>query len=350
MTSRERLLAAIKCDTPDRVPVGPWGVSRLDWNAPLTKEFIRTVDPFIETGCGINLIWGAEIPTKTVDEGDTSTSVLRTPMGDLHRVVRRTSITSAQTSFYCRTAEDAEKVLAIPFVPDDFDLSDFFRLRDEVREEGLVLTGIPDAMCWAAELFSPEDFSILWIDAPDAMRKLVRTAADRINEGVERLAAAGVDAFRIVGGEYASVQLGPQAFEELVVGPDSELCEIIHRHNGIAHFHNHGPVKRFYDLFLRIGIDSLDPLEAWPWGDCDLAEAKAKLKGSICIVGNLDDMEVIDKLPWEEVEPIARERLAAAGPDGFVLGGTSSGTYTEAGVQNFMRLVPLAEEMANTWI
>ena len=56
MTSRERLLAAIRCDTPDRVPVGPWGVSRLDWNAPLTQEFIRTVESFTQTIAAIGPI------------------------------------------------------------------------------------------------------------------------------------------------------------------------------------------------------------------------------------------------------------------------------------------------------
>jgi uroporphyrinogen decarboxylase len=349
MTSRERLLSAIRCETPDRVPIGPFELGRLDRNSDFARDFIKTVDPFIETGCGANIMWGDAVSMDSVEEEFKTTTTLHTPHGDLHRVVRRTDITSAQTEFFCSTPEDAEKILAIPYEPPTFDLSDYEKRRAEIGEEGLVIMGIPDGICFPADLYSPEDFSLLWVDAPDVMRTLVKTATDRINAVVEKLAPL-VDGFRIVGGEYASTQLGPIGFRELVVEQDAELCSIIRKHGAISHYHNHGPVTRYYDMFAEIGMDALDPLEAPPWGDCDLVEAKEKLKSKVCILGNLDDMEVIDKLPWEEVEPIARERLALAGPDGFILGGTTSGTYTEAAARNFMKMVPLAEEMAGRWI
>ena len=88
-----------------------------------------------------------------------------------------------------------------------------------------------------------------------------------------------------------------------------------------------------------LGIDALDPLEAPPWGDCDLAKAKEILAGRTCIVGNLDDMEVLEKYTEEEIRGIGRERIRQAGPDGFILGGTASGTFTERGARGFMTLV-----------
>jgi uroporphyrinogen-III decarboxylase len=141
------------------------------------------------------------------------------------------------------------------------------------------------------------------------------------------------------------VQLGPAAFERLVVPYDAQLAAIVHRHGGLAHYHNHGPMTRYYDQILRLGMDSVDPFEAWPWGDCDLAEAKAHLGGKVCLLGNLDDMEILGKKPRAEVLRRGRERLEAAGPDGFILGGTSSGTYTEHAVENFIALRELSEEV-----
>jgi uroporphyrinogen decarboxylase len=349
MTSRERLLSAIRCETPDRVPIGPFELGRLDRSSDFTREFIKTVDPLLDPGAGANLMWGDAVPQEHIEEEYQTTTILHTPMGDLRRVVRRTSITSAQTEFYCSTPEDAEKILSLPYKTPKIDISHYEKRRAEIGEEGLVIMGVPDAICWPADLYSPEDFALLWVDAPDVMRKLVSTAADRVNAGVEKLAPL-VDGFRIIGGEYASTQLGPQGFAELVVEQDAELCDIMRRNDAVSYYHNHGPVTRFYDMFVQVGMDALDPLEAPPWGDCDLVEAKEKLASKVCIVGNLDDMEVIDKLPWEEVEPIARERLSITGPDGFILGGTASGTYTEAGARNFMKMVPLAEEMAGRWV
>ncbi len=349
MTSRQRLLTALRRGRPDRVPVGPFTLGALDPESDVAKELIRVTDPFISVGGGADPVWGENAPVERFTEGNATVSVCHTPTGDLRSVRRRTAKTSATVEFWCKRYDDAEKWLSLPYHPPEPDLTEFSRWKERIGEEGLVMVGMGDGVCLPAELFSPAGFSLLWADEPDLMRRLVRVAADRYNVWVEKLCEAGVDAFRIVGGEYVSVQLGPAAFEELVVGPDGELCEIMRKHGAISYFHNHGPVTRYYGQFLRIGMDALDPLEAPPWGDCDLAEAKRRIGRDVCMVGNLDDMEVLDKLPWNEIEPIAAERLAAAGPDAFVLGGTASGTYSERGARMFMNLVPLAEAMASRW-
>lgn len=350
MTSRERLLTAIRNDTPDRVPVGPFDLGRLPKDSDVARDLIRVTDPFIQCGFGGDPIWGESVSRERVRDGRDLVTIVHTPMGDMRSVWRSTDVASATVEYFCRTPEDAEKWFSIPYTPPTPDLSDFHRVRQEIGDEGLVLAGMGDAICLPASLYSPEDFCILWADAPDVMRRLVRVAAERINAHVERVCSMGMDAFRIVGGEYASVQLGPQAFQELVVEPDKELCDIMRRHGAVSYFHNHGPVTRFYDQFLEIGLDALDPMEAAPWGDCVLSEAKKALQGRVCMVGNLDDMEVLESLQWDEIEPIASERLAQAGPDGFVLGGTASGTYGEHAARMFTKLVPLAEAMASRWV
>jgi hypothetical protein len=52
----------------------------------------------------------------------------------------------------------------------------------------------------------------------------------------------------------------------------------------------------------------------------------------------LDDMEVLDKLPTEEVVRRGLELVEKAGPDGFVLSGTASGIYGEHAARNFIAL------------
>jgi hypothetical protein len=122
--------------------------------------------------------------------------------------------------------------------------------------------------------------------------------------------------------------------------------DIMHHYGALAHYHNHGPMMPFLDALADLGIDSLDPCEAAPWGDCDLAEAARILRGRCCIVGNLDDMEVIERCSEEDVCGVAAERLEQAGDVGFMLGGTSSGTYTERAARNFIAMVGVAEAAA----
>jgi hypothetical protein len=99
-------------------------------------------------------------------------------------------------------------------------------------------------------------------------------------------------------------------------------------------------------MFADIGMDAADCFENPPWGDCDLAVARQTLAGRVCIVGNLDDMEVIDKEPEAVVRKIAAERIALAGPDNFVLGGTASGTYTDKAARNFIAMADVAASFA----
>ncbi len=344
MTSRERILCAIKLGRPDRVPVSPFGLGNLDPEGDMALELISKTDPFIDVGIGGNAFMGRLFESRSLREGSDTVTVISTPMGDLTSRYRRTEATGYTVEFPCKTAEDVEKYLSIPFEPAEPDVSAFLSRKREIGEEGLVLAGIADAICLPASILSPEDMCLLWADEPDLMRKIVSIAASRLNDFVDKACRAGVDAFRIVGGEYATEQLGPPGFNALVKPFDSELVEIIHRHGGIVYYHNHGRVSRFLEDFADLGIDALDPLEVPPYGDVDLADAKRRIGDRVCLVGGLDDMEVLESLDEGTVKEMARERIEAAGTSGYILGGTASGIYTERAARNFIALVDVAEE------
>jgi len=155
-----------------------------------------------------------------------------------------------------------------------------------------------------------------------------------------------MESLRIVGGEYVTVQLGPSAVGPLLSEWDTALMSAIHEGGGLGYYHCHGPSRNYVSDLFDLGIDALDPLEAAPWGDADLAGAQEISAGRCCLVGNLDDMEVLDRLPAAEVRRIARERVREAGSRGFILGGTASGTFGEHAARNFMVLVEVAEEYA----
>jgi hypothetical protein len=51
----------------------------------------------------------------------------------------------------------------------------------------------------------------------------------------------------------------------------------------------------------------------------------------------------MEKRSRKEIQDMAQQCLEQAGPDGYLLGGTASGTYTERGAENFIALVEVAE-------
>lgn len=346
MTSRERLLCALRRGTPDRVPAGSFTLGRLDPDSEFGREFIARTDSIHSPGSGFSF-FGASAEITAEEEGNGVTRItLHGPRGDLVWRHRRTARTSACVEFPCRAAADIDRLLAVPYVPNEPDMAVYRSECERFGEDLLVMPGIPNAVCLAADTFAPEDFCLLWASDPLAMGELVAVANERVVSFARRAVAAGMECLRIVGGEYVTVQLGPRAVGPLLSRFDTALCDAIHEHDGLAYYHCHGAIMGFLADLRDLGIDALDPLEAPPWGDCDLAKAKEILAGHTCIVGNLDDMEVLEKCTEDEIRRIGQERIRQAGPDGFVLGGTASGTFTERGARGFMVLAEVAAEYA----
>ncbi len=345
VTSRERLLCAIRGDAPDRVPVAPFGLGALDPESDLCRELIERTDPFIPVWMGDAFMSADAVVVETRD-GKTTTRVLETPRGPLTERIVRGDRAVWKAEHFCKSPEDVEAFLSLPFEPAAPLLDAYFAAVKKYGEEALVLADFENAMMLPARLFSEQDMCLMWAKTPDVVEALVREGQRRVEIFVDSACQAGVGACRVLGGEYVTVLLGPQAFDRLVAPFDAPLVELVHRRNGIVYYHNHGPIMRWLDKLARLGIDALDPLEAPPWGDADLRRAQEILGGRVCIVGNLDDMEVLDKLPTEDVLKMAAQRLRDADRVHFILGGTASGAYGERAARNFIAMAEMVRRDA----
>jgi hypothetical protein len=344
MTSRQRILAAMRHEKVDRVPVSPFGLGHLDPEGEAAAELIEKTDPFLGARSGDSALLGTDPDITVTEDGPQRITVYHTPRGDLRTVLTRTEITAYTTEFLCKSHADIEALLSMPWRPARVDAESFLAHKAKVGQRGLVLTGIPDGILWPMDVLSPEDACLLSVEAPGLMRQMVAEGHRRIVDFVSRACPAGVDGYRIVGGEYATEMLGPKGFQEFVAPYDTELVALIHEHGGIAYYHNHGDVRRYLEMLADLGIDFLDPLEVPPYGDVDLGDAVRRIGDRVCLVGGLDDMEVIETRPTQEVQALGREAIRRAGTRGYVLGGTASGTYTERGARNFVALVEVARE------
>lgn len=346
MTSRQRMLAAIRHEPVDRVPVAPWHLGRIAWDSPLGREMVARCDPWLEAGLGGDPCLGGGARVETGEDGPRRWRINHAPGRDLYTVSTTTEKTTATTEYACKTRDDIEALLAIPYVAPPLLVDQLHRMEQQAGEDALVSVGVGTALCFPNDYLGTEYCSLLWASEPEVIRDMVNLMAERIYAYIERACQAGVRVFRIVGGEYATQLMGPRAWDELVVPYDKPLVDLIHRYGGIAHYHNHGNMQRFIDKIADLGIDSLDPIEQPPYGDITMAEAQRRIGDRVCLVGGLDDMEVLDSKPLPEVLRMAEELLASVRPEGYMLGGTSSGIFGEQAARAFIALVDVAEKMA----
>ena len=115
MTSRERLLAAMRNQPVDHLPCGPFGTARLDRSSPVCRELIEKTDIFLPVGIGGNAILGGNAEVETCEVGRELTSVIRTPKGDLTRRIASTKVTSATVEYPLKELEDIDKLLSIDY-------------------------------------------------------------------------------------------------------------------------------------------------------------------------------------------------------------------------------------------
>jgi uroporphyrinogen-III decarboxylase len=346
MTSRQRMLAAIHHEPVDRVPVSPWGMGRIPMNSPLGVEMVTRTDPWLEVGLGCDAVGGAALHVESTRDGAQERRVVRANGRDLTATLTTTAQTVACTEYMCKDEADIEALLSVPYVRPQPDVDAFHALRRHVGEEGLVVMGVPTGLCYPNDVLGTEYCSLLWAMQPDLIAHMVDMATRRTLEIVREACEGGVDCFRLVGGEYATELMGRRAWDELVVPHDTALVELIHSFGGIVHYHNHGRMQRFLERIADLGIDSLDPIEQPPYGDISMAEAMSRIGDRVCLVGGLDDMEVLETRPTEEVLSMAETLLERAGRTGYMLGGTSSGIYGETAARHFIALVDVAERYA----
>lgn len=353
MTSRERILCAMQLEKPDRVPVSPFiSPAWLSHAEPSMRErLIRETDPLIETGVicegGPLLGAGASAICRSEPEDGRVVHTIRTPKGELRSVTTFSEKTSCVTEFYLKGPEDVEKLLSIPYEPAPVDASPYHRAVEEYGDEALILIGVGDAVCLPGFWFSPEDFMIACLEDFELVRLLLDTAQSRTLEFLRACKEQGVAAFRSIGAELASQTLmDPSWFPKLVLPYDSELHAEMRRDGGIAYMHCHGRIREILEQVADTGPTALDPIEQPPGGDLSLAEAKRRIGDRVCLVGNLDDLQVIGAASREELLAAGAECIDAAGPAGYVLGGTASGIYTPEMAEGFIVLAEASRRYA----
>ncbi|HUU43383.1 MAG TPA: uroporphyrinogen decarboxylase family protein [Planctomycetota bacterium] len=343
MTVRERLLAAMRCEPTDRVPIQVRGVypTRPPENLhpsyrPLYDLVVEKCDPVHPVG--FRLGWHGidrEALDRRVDEVPVDADwvedvvTLGTPRGPLTEVHRRSlkGEPGFQTKHAVESVEDLERFLSIPAVAPEVDASAFHAATREVGERALVIADVGgNPISGACGLLGSELLAIWSVTERDRVKELVLELRARWAACVERLLDAGVGpVMGTLGHEVALPPLlAPADFRELVVDVDLPVMRMIRERGNLIHVHCHYNLAKVLDGFLELGVNCMHPFEAPPMGDLELVEAKRRVAGRICIEGNLQIGELQMATP-ERIRELTRQIIedAAAG-GGLILSPTAS--------------------------
>lgn len=335
MNSRERLLKTLAHQPTDRVPVSTYELVGYNSSSFENQEssYARLMETIRrETDCVC--MWNPEsnetflqsshpVEMEVLEQRENGArrteSILQTPRGPLRTIteVKDNIHTVWRIEHWCKSLEEVEAALSVPFSPLEYDTSDFDRIQDEVGENGIIMASIPDPLLLAADLMDFASFTLWAMTEEEHFARTVAILHERFMENLRRMLDVNlVDLYRICGPEYATPPfLPPRFFEKYVTPYVREIVELIHSRGSRVRLHCHGRIGKVLDLILDTGADALDPCEAPPDGDIHLSEVKARVGHRICLFGNIQ-LKLLEHGSTEEVDTAVRSCMESARKNG----------------------------------
>ncbi len=330
MNVEERILTALRSEQPDRVPIlvhfNPYVE---DWytHLPSYAEVILAAEQYAD----VLFNWDAPAPLMFTaaqrwieqrDLGNGQTEhIIHTPDGPINEIARESWHGHEVIKRWIHSADDARRVLSMPYLPCKPDLERFFDAKVRLRGRGVAQA----TFCEPNVVFEWLDESLFASpDGPDRglIRDLIQTAYDRIRDVLRMCLDAGVGpiyAFRSAQGGLIG-HLSDEDFDEFVIEPTRRLIELVHEYDETyVILKNRGRLALILDRLATLRMDGLEVIEPPLAGDRSLTYVKDRIGKRVCLIANLG-AEELNTRSTTEVERMVQQSLAAGAPGGgFIL-------------------------------
>jgi len=343
MNKRERVLAVLNRETPDRVPVDIWLVPELveKFKTKLGVEdeldIYRTLD--------VDKIAWLGIPYKGV--------VLKDPNEHQevnHWGVKFQNVDASENARYGEVCfnpllgmDSVEQLNDYPWPdPDDFDYQTAAAEAKKLSTEFVTLgpwISIFEVYCMMRSL---EEALIDTVAEPEFLHAALDHIAESQGEMARRfLEAAGgaIDMLFISDdvGSQNSLLMSPAAFDEFIFPRLKKWCDMAHSYGAKVFFHTDGAAEPLIPRLIEAGIDVLNPVQhVCPGMDCK--ELKAKYGDKLIFHGGVENQKILPFGTPEEVAAETRRCIDELGPEGC-LPCSCHFTQADTPIENVLALI-----------
>ncbi len=368
MTPRERLLAAWRGETPDRVPIHMAGfeVGSREQLAGIGEKFRREIaerlydQMHFETviGSGINryLVTPGQRMRREVEDRPEgvrrTTGYIDTPKGELRFITEYSSQlhTGWTVEYPVKNLDDIEKIRSVPWErPAHINPPDLSNLPADFAARGIYSTRISSPFVCVAGMMDYEMFLGMCLTDLELLKDLTAICLDRIMDVLSvLLSEPGIEHVWMGGSEWVTPPMAsPRVYDELVQEQERTIIDYIHAHSdAVVQIHCHGHVRHALQRSIERGADYTEPVEPPPDGDITMAEAKALAAGRITLGGNLECRVLCNES--EEATEAAARAAFEGGKERFVLRATEgpSPALSEREFRNYLRAIDVWEELS----
>ena len=195
------------------------------------------------------------------------------------------------------------------------------------------------AYMWSAFLVGMENL-LMAFAADREFAEAVMDVVGDIGEKVARNAVrAGADIVTL-GDDYAA-NWGPmfsrEHFQRFVLPRLQRVVDAIHEEGGMVCKHSDGNLWPILDLIVDTGVEAINPIE--PVANMDIGEVKQKYGKRVCLVGNIDCGELLSNGTVEQVDAAVRKCIDDAATGGGFMLCSSNSIHSSINPENYVAMV-----------
>lgn len=359
MTSRERMLCALERGIPDRLPatIHQWQ----PYHLKTLMGGISEIEAFRAVGLDAAItIWDANEGKSTAawqvearstrlnEENWRIDYTITTPEGVLTQRDEANEKTTWTVEHLIKQPEDmllVKKYLPVP------------RLKTEVVSqakrllgEGGIVRGLvfgEQAGPWqhAACLVGVERLIMLTYDDPSWVHELLQALMEKKLRFIEEsLKRAEFDLIEMGGGAASSTVISPKLFKTFCLPYDHALHDMLHQVGHKLVYHTCGGMMPILELIVENGCDASETLSpVGVGGDAVPEEIKRRIGGQVCLIGGLDQINLLDMGTPDQVRQEVHRLFEALGPGGgYIL--SASDHFFDAPIENLRAMADAARE------
>ncbi len=192
---------------------------------------------------------------------------------------------------------------------------------------------------WAAYLNGLDNLLVNFLLEPDFASALLDMVLE-VNIGIARRAVrAGADVISL-GDDYAynsGPMMSPQVFEHFLQPRLKRMVEVIHDEGALVIKHSDGYLYPLLDAIASCGPDALHSIE--PSAGMDLATTKGLVGDRMALIGNVDCGELLTRGTPDQVREAVRQCIRDAAPGGGYLLASSNSIHVGVKPENLLAMV-----------
>lgn len=324
MNSRERVMAALALNEPDRVPFMDFVDDSIKFEIMGTQSVDEAV---FAKKIGMDAIYFADYATPVF---------CKSPSGE---VMATTSGSSGVIEFIgegvISNDNDLSKI-SLPDPNDDGFYDPAKRFMDRYHDEDLAIyAGLrPFGLFNVIYSMPMMDFAVALRDNLGLIHKMMDIFIEWNIVIIEKLQQLGID-FIVAYNDMAYKSgplVSPQTFREVFLPKMRLVADAIEIPWA---FHSDGDITLVMEDLLTLGMNCINPIEP---PVMDMKVAKEKWGDRVCLWGNIDLVQTLPYGTVEDVEAEVKQRIRDAGPGGGYICGTSNSITGFCKIQNVLAM------------